>query len=182
MTLLNLTLIKRRLGQYGLAWMLLYGLVLVSALIATYLGDRAYIEVADILLKVAFWAVGGVLALFAISSVLQKETVLTHASLWVLALILTLPLFWAPVLGVVTGAWVAHVSIEYSSVYAGFRILVGRLIFGVTETILGSPMVDAGWAFMQVFAGVVGFVSAVGHVWTTIQRLGHTPVHEPAGS
>ena len=65
---------------------------------------------------------------------------------------------------------------------AGFRILVGRLIFGVTDSVLGSPMVDAGWAFMQVFAGVVGFVSAVGQVWITVQRLGHTPVHHPAGS
>ena len=137
---------------------------------------------ADILLQLAFWVVGGVLILFAGASVLQTETVLTHATLWVLALILTLPLFWAPVLGVVTGAWVTQVSIEYSSVYAGFRILVGRLIFGVTDSVLGSPMVDAGWAFMQVFAGVVGFVSAVGQVWITVQRLGHTPVHHPSGS
>lgn len=174
--MLNLTLIRRCLRQYGLVWLGAFALVLAAALIAWKLATIDYIAAADLLLTGVFPVLGLILAGFMIYALALKQTPLTKAVLIVFAVVLALPLLWAPVLGVIAGAWIAHVSIEYSSVYAAFRITVGKLLYVVTEQVFGSPLVDAAWKAMQAFAGLVGFISAAVHSWRVVQRLSDSPV------
>jgi hypothetical protein len=75
------------------------------------------------------------------------------------------------VLALVSCAWIAHVPIEYSGVYAGFRIVVGRLLYGLTELIFGNPLVELAWSFFQGLATVVGFFSALFQIWGFLQRM-----------
>ena len=178
--MLNLDLIGRRLGQYGLVWLNAFLLVLVAGLIAAFGFQVAFVKAADVLLTIAFPLLGLILAGFLILTAAARESWLTKTVLVVLAILLALPLLWSPVLAVVGGAWATQVSIEYSEVYAGFRILVGRLLYTLTEQVFGSPLVDAAWSFMQGFAGLVGFVSAVAHTLNVIRRLSNEP--NPAAS
>lgn len=174
--MLNLTLIRQCFRQYGLVWLGAFALVLAAALIAWKLAKMDYIPAADLLLTGAFPVLGLILAGFVIYALALKQSPLTKAVVIVFAVVLALPLLWAPVLGVIAGAWVAHVSIEYSSVYAAFRITVGKLLYVVTEQVFGSPLVDAAWKAMQGFAALVGFISAVVHSWRVVQRLSDSPV------
>ncbi|WP_304169362.1 hypothetical protein [Phenylobacterium aquaticum] len=178
--MLNLELIGRRLGQYGVVWLTAFLGVLIAGLIAAYGFQVAFVKAADVLLTLAFPLLGFILAGFLILTLMARESWLTKTLLVVLTLMLALPLLWSPVLGVVGGAWATQVSIEYSEVYAGFRILVGRLLYAVTDQVFGSPLVDAAWSFMQGFAGLVGFVSAVAQTAHAIRRLSNEP--NPAAS
>ena len=173
--MLNLDLIRLVLRRYGLVWLGAFGAVLAAALLGRYLARIDYIPAADMLLTVALPALGLLLVAFLVYAVFLAETVLTRAVLVVLTLALALPLLWAPVLGVVAGAWVADVSIEYSSVYAGFRITVGKLLYVITERVFGSPLVEAAWKVMQGFAALVGMVSAVANTWRAVERLSAKP-------
>ncbi|WP_310538518.1 hypothetical protein [Phenylobacterium sp.] len=173
--MLNLTLIRLRLRQYGLVWLAAFALVLACALIAWKLARIDYIRAADMLLTGTLPVLGLILVGFVIHVLSRKQTPLTKAVLIIFALGLALPLLWAPVLGVIAGAWVADVSIEYSSAYAAFRITVGRLLYVVTEQVFGSPLVDAAWKTMQAFAGLVGFISAAVHSWRAVERVSEKP-------
>ena len=173
--MLNLDVIRLVLRRYGLVWLGAFGTVLAAALLGRYLAKIDYIPAADLLLTLALPALGLLLVGFLVYIALLAETWLTRGVLVVLTLALALPLLWAPILGVVAGAWVADVSIEYSSVYAGFRIAVGKLLYVITERIFGSPLVESAWKVMQGFAALVGMVSAVANTWRAVQRLSAKP-------
>ncbi len=169
--MLNLELIKHRLGQYGAAWLLSFLLVFLGGLGGSLLFKLDLILVADKLLAAAFVGLIGTVAVFVVATILAAETWLTKTVLILLGVLLLLPLLWAPVLALIGCAWIAHVPLEYSGVYAGFRIIVGRLLYTVTETIFGNPLVELAFAFFQGLAAVVGFLSSLAQVWTFIQKL-----------
>lgn len=173
--MLNLELIGRRLGQYGVVWLTAFMVVLALGLIAAFGFHVAFVKAADLLLAIAFPILGVGLGAFVILSLTARESWLTKTLLCVLTLLLALPLLWSPVLAVVGGAWATQVSIEYSQVYAGFRILVGRLLYALTDQVFGSPLVDAAWNVIQGFAGLVGFVSGVAQTLQVIRRLSNAP-------
>lgn len=169
--MLNLELIARRLGHYGAAWILSFLLVFLGGLGLSLLLHMDLITVADRLLAIAFAGLIAAMAAFLVMTLFAEETWVTKAALIVLGVLLLLPLLWAPVLALVSCAWIAHVPIEYSGVYAGFRIVVGRLLYGLTELIFGNPLVDLAWAFFQGLATVVGFVSGLFQIWGFLQKM-----------
>jgi hypothetical protein len=173
--MLNLTLIRIRLGQYGLAWLIAFAVAFAASLAAAHVFDLPFARAADPVLGAGFGILGCLIAGFFVLTLAARQTWLTTTFLLILGLVLLLPLLWAPVLGVVVGAWVERASIEYSQVYAAFRILVGRLSYDVTEQIFGDPLVDAAWAFMQGFAAFVGFLAALGQAWHMLKQLSDQP-------
>lgn len=78
---------------------------------------------------------------------------------------LLLPLLWAPVLGAIVAAWLTGAAIEYSQVYAQFRIHVGQLLFPLVSVLTRSDLVDLGWNAFQAVATIIGFVAAVIQLW-----------------
>jgi hypothetical protein len=169
--MLNLELIARRFGHYGAAWLLSFLLVLLGGLGLSLLLHLDLIMVADRLLAMAFVGLVTAMAAFLVMTLFAPETWQTKTVLIVLGVLLMLPLLWAPVLALVGCAWIAHVPIEYSGVYAGFRIVIGRLLYGLTELIFGNPLVDLAWSFFQGLATVVGFFSALFQIWSFLQKM-----------
>lgn len=72
------------------------------------------------------------------------------------ALLLILPLLWAPVLAVAVSAAMAGASVDYSTAYAEFRIVVSRLIYPLAAMPGEDPLIGLIWQGFQVIASVVG--------------------------
>ena len=164
--MLNLGLLRTRFGQYGAAWLGSFLLVLLGDLAAGLLRIPLVVA-ADALLLVSLIALTVAFATFAARTLVSDESGTTKAVLLVLGLVLLLPLLWAPVLGAVASAYIAHVSIEYSGVYAGFRIIVGNVIFAVMSLFTHNPYVDAGIAVFQNVAITLGFLASLVQLWQT---------------
>lgn len=170
--MLDTVLIRARLGQYGAAWLTAYGLALVAVLTGGWLAHMPLVKVADLVLPVSFAGLTlAVLAALVATITAGRRTVATRLAIVLLALLLFLPLLWAPVLGVITAAWVGHVSIEYSAVYAQFRILVSQALFRLAGLMFADPLMDTVWTLFQGLATIVGFFSAFFQVWPRVLRL-----------
>lgn len=168
----NTALIRTRLGQYGAAWLIGYGLALISVLAIDGLTATPLVRAADLVLPAIL---GGLtlatLAALIVTLLSGRETVATRLVIALLTVLLFLPLLWAPVLGCVTAAWVGGVSIEYSQAYAQFRILVSRALFQLAGLVFANPLPETIWALFQGLATVVGFFSAFFQVWPRLARL-----------
>jgi hypothetical protein len=110
--MLNLTLIRIRLGQYGLAWLIAFAVAFAASLAAAHVFDLPFARAADPVLGAGFGILGCLIAGFFVLTLAARQTWLTTTFLLILGLVLLLPLLWAPVLGVVVGAWVERASIE----------------------------------------------------------------------
>jgi hypothetical protein len=175
----NGALLRTRLGQYGLVWLAAFLLVLVAGLGAHFLAHIDLIRALDMVLPVAFAGVGAALAVFLVITVTARQSLTTKTVLIALGLILALPLLWAPVLGAMSAARLAHATLEYSSAYATFRILVGKLIFPASQAVFHGAVLDTVWTAFERFAIVVGFIAAVNQLWPLLTR-GRGPA-QPAG-
>jgi hypothetical protein len=162
--MLNVGLLKDRLGQYGAAWLTSFLLVMFGDLALT-LVRVPVVRAADIFLLIALVALAVGFAVFVAVTALSRQNAVTKIALIGLGLVLLLPLLWAPMLGAVASAFIGQVSIEYSSVYAGFRIIVGRLIWFVMRLFTDNPYVEAGLAVLQALATVVGFLASLAQLW-----------------
>ena len=107
-------------------------------------------------------------------ALVSKESGATKTAVIVVGLFLLIPLFWAPVLGAIAAAALGHVSIEYSTVYAGFRILLGKGVYAVMHLFSENPVIELGMKLMEVFAAVVGFIAALTQVWEVLGRGGRS--------
>jgi hypothetical protein len=178
--LLNGDLIMQRLSQYAAVWVLAFTVVLTGALGARYGFGLDLIDTADILLPAAFAVLGLLAAAFLVITLFDKQTILTHIVVVVGGLLLILPLLWSPVLAVIFAAWIAKVSIEYSTAYAQFRITISDLIYPISQFLFG-PALSSAWLFFQGLASVVGVLSAMRQIflaWRALTRGGSEPVPE----
>src|SRR3569833_1525362 len=154
---MNGALIKRRLGQYGLAWVSGFLLVLLGGLAAIWGCKAPFVQSANLLLQVALTLLTlGVLTIVVLT-VLAREGLMTKLLLVVLALVLFLPLLWAPMLGAVAVAALTRHAVEYSGVYAQFRIVVSQL----GQTLFSNSTRDAVWCVFLLFVLVIGFIALV---------------------
>lgn len=165
----DLAYIKRRLGWYGAAWVVGFLVSGAGVLIASLFADL--IQGADLILPTMLAAMVLALGVGLVLALISKETVGTKLALILLALILLLPLMWAPVSAAVAIAFFAERSIEYSQTYAAFQIGVSELLFPL-ETFVRSGAIFGGvWAAFQVLASIIGFFSALANIWPAIRRV-----------
>jgi len=169
--MLDFALIRRRLGQYGAVWLIAFGLVLTGLLAGPWLTATPLVRLADLALPLAFAGLGLTLLAFLLVTLLSPGSLATRLALVLLAVVLVLPLLWAPVSGAVVAAWIGDVSIEYSTAYARFRVLVSQLLFGLTRLVFGGALIETVWAVFQGLATVVGFFSALAQIWPIARRL-----------
>lgn len=168
----NSALIRTRLGQYGAAWLISFVVSLIAILAGAALAHMRLVEVADLVLPVGFAGLTfAVLAVLVLTLTAGRETVATRLVVFVLALLLFLPLLWGPVLGAIAAAWIGHVSIEYSEVYAQFRIQISQILFKLASLMFANPLIDTIWTAFQAVATVVGFLSSFFQVWPRVLRL-----------
>lgn len=165
----NLAHIKTRLGQYGAAWVIGFLVAGIAILIGMLFGDM--IDMADLVLPVMLAAMVLALGVGVVLSLVSKETVGTKLLVLILALLLVLPLMWAPVAAAVAIAFFADRSIEYSQVYAAFQISVSDLLFPLETWVRSGSIFGGVWALFQAIASVVGFFSALSNIWPMIRRI-----------
>jgi len=172
--------IKRRLGQYGAAWVVAFLVAGAAILIGTVFDDL--IVVADVVLPVVIAVTVLALGVGVIASLLSGQAVGTKLATIVLALLLVLPLMWAPVAAAVAIAFFADRSIEYSQAYAAFQIGVSELLFPLEQSVRSGAVFGSVWMLFQGVASVVGFVSALSNIWPLLRRLlGPEPGSAPIG-
>lgn len=173
--MLNFDLMALRLRQYGAAWVTAFFGVLIAGTACGLLLHMDLISVINVLLLVAFALIAVLVALFLVTTIAADETGATKGAMVATALVLLTPLIWAPVLGAIGAAFLGHVSIEYSNVYAAFRILLGKGVYVVLRLFSQNPVIEAGLKLMEIFATVVGFVASVSQIWEVLGRRGRSP-------
>ncbi len=167
--MIDLGHIKRRLGQYGAAWVIAFLAAGAAILIGMLFADL--IVATDRVLPATLAAAVLALGVGLVASLISRETVGTKLVLIVLALLLVLPLMWAPVSAAVAIAFFADRSIEYSQVYAAFQIGVSELLFPLERLVRSGAVFGGVWALFQGVASVVGFISALSNIWPILRRL-----------
>ena len=129
----NLGYLKRRLGQYAALWV--GGFLVGGAAILVGLGFADLMTAVDLVLPVMLGALGLALGAGVVLGLLSGETVGTKLVLLALAVLLALPLLWAPVSAAVAIAFFVDRSIEYSETYAAFQIGVSRVLFPISQAL-----------------------------------------------
>lgn len=169
--MLNNELIKSRLSQYGAVWLGAFALAAIIFIGGPMLLGADVIGLADTVLPFAFAVIGLLLIGYLVMALTSGQTLGTKLVLLVLTLLLALPLLWSPVLAAVVGAYFAERSIEYSTVYARFRITVGDLLFPVIQSVFSGALFEQVWILLQLFASAVGVASAIAKAWPFIRRF-----------
>jgi hypothetical protein len=165
------------MGQYAALWVggfLLSGAAILMGLLAADL-----MVAIDWVLPVLLGAAALALGVGLVLSLLSGETPGTKLAVLLLALLLALPLLWAPVSAAVAIAFFADRSIEYSETYAAFQIGISRVLFPLSQALGQADLFGWVWTAFQWVSTVVGFFSAVAKIWPAIRRmLGPEPVTE----
>lgn len=167
--MISLAHLKVRLGQYAALWVA--GFLLSGAAILTGMAFADLMTAADTVLPIGLALVAVALGAGVVASLLSRQTLGTKLLVLLLALLLVLPLLWAPVAAAVAIAFFADRSIEYSEAYAAFQIGVSRVLFPISEWIGDGDLFGWVWTAFQWVSTVVGFLSAVVKVWPMIRRL-----------
>ncbi len=169
MAMIDLESIKRRLGQYGAAWVAAF-LIAGAAILAGMLFED-FIVAADWVLPFTMAAAVMALGVAVVATLVSRETPGTKLVVLALAVLLVLPLMWAPMAAAVAIAFFADRSIEYSQVYAAFQIGVSELLFPLEELVRSGAVFGSVWALFQGVASIVGFISALSNIWPILKRL-----------
>ena len=175
--MISLAYLKRRLGQYAALWV--GGFLLSGAAIIIGLMFADLMTAVDWVLPVLLGALVLALGVGVVLSLLSGETPGTKLAVLLLALLLALPLLWAPVSAAVAIAFFADRSIEYSESYAAFQIGISRVLFPIGQALGQGDLFGWVWSAFQWVSSVVGFFSALANIWPAIRRLlGPEPVAE----
>jgi len=170
--MINFDLLNRRLRQYGAAWLISFLAVLAGCVAAGGLLHVSLTAAIDMALLAAFGVLAVLTAVALVLALASSESGATKTTVIVVGLFLLIPLFWAPVLGAIAAAALGHASIEYSTVYASFRILLGKGVYAVMGLFTQNPVIELGMKLMEIFAAVVGFVAALTQVWEVLGKRG----------
>lgn len=162
--------LKRRFGQYAGVWVGAFLLAGAAMLGLMALGTDL-MDAADLALPVMLALTGLTLGAGVVISFFSGETPMTKILVLVLALLLALPLLWAPVAAAVAIAFFADRPIEYSQVYVAFRLGVSDVLWAGSQVVGYGGFLDALWSAFQWVASVVGFISAWVNAWPVIRRL-----------
>lgn len=161
--------LKRRAGQYAGLWVGAFLLALVIILALTTQVDL--MDAADMVLPGLLLAAGLGLGAGVVISFFSSETPMTKILVLVGAVVLLLPLLWAPVAAAVAIAFFADRPIEYSQAYVAFRLGVSDVLWAGSQVVGYGGFLDALWSAFQWVASVVGFISAWVNAWPVIRRL-----------
>ncbi len=168
--MINFDLLALRLRQYGLAWVVGFFAVLIGCLVASGLLHMQLTKAIDLLLFAGFAALAVLVVAAFLLALVSSESGATKTAIIAIGLFLLIPLFWAPVLGAIAAAALDHASIEYSTVYASFRILLGKGIYAVMRIFSQNPVIELGMKLMEIFAAIVGFIASISQVWEVMGK------------
>lgn len=164
-------IVKRRLSQYGAAWVGSFLIVLVVALAAVFLLGMEVVAVADLLLPVALAALALAVIVAVVMAFTAQGPLGPKLLVLLLAIVLALPLLWAPVLAVVVSARLIDTPIEYSEAYAWFRITVSNALYPLVSAVVSGAAFRWVWEMFQIFATIIGAIASAIQVWNFARKL-----------
>lgn len=167
----NVPLIGRRLSWYAGAWVGTFLLTLLACLAAPLFFSSGMVETADLVLPVMLLFLAAATALVLVVALFSAETLGTKLALLILGVVLVLPLLWAPVSGAVAAAFLSGAIIEYSTVYAGFRIGVSRALYPFFVFLFGGGFTQQVWEWFQNLSTVVGVLAGIVRLWPIVRRI-----------
>jgi hypothetical protein len=162
-------LITRRLSQYGAAWLASFLVTLIVIVVAVALKVE-FVTATNMVLELALILLGLLVAAAVLMTLIARGSVGAKITVVVLAVVLVLPLLWAPVLGAVLAAKITGHAIEYSGVYAQFRIVISQLLYPMTRTIFSGQARDMAWNAFQAVASVIGFIASALQIWGYLRK------------
>ncbi len=168
--MIDAELLRARLGQYGTAWLLAFLIAFLGAATGRGLMHLTLAATADVLLLALFTGLALATLWVVVHALVRVQPGSAKVVLVALALALLLPLLWSPVLALQAYARFTGAALEYSSVYAGFRIAVARALWGLTRLLFGSPEVQAAMRVFQGLSTLVGFAAACLQIWRVLVR------------
>lgn len=174
--------LRRRLSQYGALWLGAFVVTLLVMAVMVFAVRMPVAQTADLTLPIAFALLGLAVVAGVALTLVENVGLTTKTLVTALALLLALPLLWAPVLAVVVTAAIAGASVEYSTAYAQFRIVVSHLIYPLAAMLGEDPLIGFVWRAFQVVASIVGATASALQVWRVIKPLlyGDDETEEPA--
>jgi hypothetical protein len=164
-------IVQQRLSQYSALWLGSFLVMLGLAAGASLVGKIAIVDVADALLPGAFVLLGAATVVAIVATAVSSAGLGAKSLVTALALLLVLPLLWAPVLAILTVAAVDGAVIEYSAAYAGFRIAVSQLLYPLVEQFAAGSMLATAWAGFQILASIIGFLASALQVWRVVKGM-----------
>jgi len=174
--------LRRRLSQYGALWLGAFVVTLLVMSVMVFAIGMPLADTADLTLPIAF-ALLGLAVIAGVGITLFKDVGMTTKSVvTALALLLILPLLWAPVLAVVVTAAIAGASVEYSTAYAQFRIVISHMIYPLLAMLGQDPLVTMVWGAFQVVASIVGAVASALQVWRMVKPFLYGDDEEAEGA
>lgn len=167
--------LRRRLSQYGALWLGGFVSTLLVMAVMVFGMRMPLASAADLVLPIALALLGLAVIAGVVITVVKDIGLSTKSLITALALLLVLPLLWAPVLAVVVTAAIAGASVEYSTVYAEFRIAVSNLIYPLAAMLGEDTLISLVWQAFQIVASIVGAIASALQVWRFIKPLLYAP-------
>lgn len=157
----NSEVVRQHLAGYGTVWFVAFLLVLAGTLVSNLIFQVSYLNTADVLLAIAFFCLIALSAAYLLGAIFSDEQAGTKIVLALSALVLFMPLMYAPVLALRLYGFFARQLLEQSAIYAGFQAVVTRTMTAVAERIIGGEYVAIAIKVLQVGGAIIGTVAAI---------------------
>jgi len=151
--------LRANLGVYGTVWLLAFLSVMAASLIANLIFRVGFIHVADVTLAIAFFVLMVLSAVYLIAEIFSEQPLGTKLVLCLAAIVLFLPLMYAPVLALQIYDFFGKSGLENSGIYNGFQEQVTDTSAALAEQ-LGLQKFSKVLGVLQVAATVVGALAA----------------------
>ena len=169
--------LKHRISQYAALWVGAFLIAGAAILIAMTMTDL--MPAADLVLPVMLALVALTLGAGMIATFLSRQTLGTKLLVSILAVLFVLPLLWAPVAAGGGIPFFAGRALGYSGPHARLPLGVSEVLYPLSELFLGGAVFGAVWSAFQLFASIVGVISACARAWPFIRpALGPEPAAE----
>jgi hypothetical protein len=167
----NTAFLRQHLSAYGTVWLIAFLLVLAGTFISHRIFSIEFPAVADVLQAIAFFCLIVLSVIYFIGEIFSDQPVVTKLVLCAAALLLFLPLMYAPVLALQLYAFFGKFSMADSSIYVGFQTVVTQTSGAIADR-FGIKHLGKVLGVLQVLATVVGGLAAAAQLNQMLRKRG----------
>lgn len=163
-------ILKQHLRAYGTVWLVAFLLVMAGTLVSNLIFRVTFISVTDVLLSIAFFSLIILSTFYLIVELFSDRPITTKLALCIAAVLLFLPLMYAPVLALDLYDFFGKQGFEGSRIYNGFQTELKETSAELAKRAGGGKYVSWSLGVLQVAATVVGTFAAAMQVSQMLRR------------